>query len=329
MDRTKRPIIKKISEEKEEIVSRWIENIQSLAGSYSRADPSELRGFCTEFFDAFIKVVKNNNFSQLRIFIEKLCNIRSSQGFRLSEVQRAYYSFYDIIKLFIEKLDFKEKDERSLLELINNVLVDTMIELSESYHRELNEKIDSYVDQIENINLKLKDRSIKDELTGCYNHRYFQDILTSEISRAVRYNRPLSIIMFDIDHFKKINDKYGHTFGDKVLKGIGDILKKTVRGSDMVFRYGGEEFCVILPETDKERAFIGAERIRKKISTSAFRIKNKVLKVTVSGGINGFVGKEITKETFIDNADKVLYQAKNAGRNRVAIYRKKEISHGI
>ena len=323
MDRTKRPIIKKISEEKEEIVSRWIENIRLLAGSYSHADLSELRGFCTEFFDAFIKVVKNNNFSQLRIFIEKLCNIRSSQGFRLSEVQRAYYSFYDTIKLFIEKLNFKEKDEGSLLELINNVLVDTMIELSESYHRELNEKIDGYVDQIENINLKLKDRSIKDELTGCYNHRYFQDILTSEISRAIRYNRPLSIIMLDIDHFKKINDKYGHTFGDKVLKGIGDILKKTVRGSDMVFRYGGEEFCVILPETDKERAFIGAERIRKKIAASAFRIKNKVLKVTVSGGINGFVGREITKEAFIDNADKVLYQAKNAGRNRVAIYRKK------
>lgn len=207
--------------------------------------------------------------------------------------------------------------------MINNILVDTMIELSESYHRKLSEKIDDYVDQIENINLKLKDRSIKDELTGCYNHGYFQDILTSEISRAIRYSRPLSIIMFDIDHFKKINDKYGHIFGDEVLRGIGDILKKTVRDSDMVFRYGGEEFCVILPETDKERAFIGAERIRKKIATSAFRVKNKVLKVTVSGGINGSVGKEITKETFIDNADKVLYQAKNTGRNRVVIYRKK------
>ena len=174
MDRTKRPIIKKISEEKEEIVSRWIENIRLLAGSYSHADLSELRGFCTEFFDAFIKVVKNNNFSQLRIFIEKLCNIRSSQGFRLSEVQRAYYSFYDTIKLFIEKLNFKEKDEGSLLELINNVLVDTMIELSESYHRELNEKIDGYVDQIENINLKLKDRSIKMNL---------RDVITTGIFR--------------------------------------------------------------------------------------------------------------------------------------------------
>ena len=130
--------------------------------------------------------------------------------------------------------------------------------------------------------------------------------------------------MFDIDHFKKFNDTYGHPFGDKVLKEIGGILMKSIRGSDTVFRYGGEEFVIILPETKKEKAFIIVERLRKQISASSFKINDKKTKVTVSGGIDGLDDKPIDKETLINNTDKALYSAKRRGRNQVVIFGKKK-----
>ena len=201
MEKFLKSVVKEISARKAEILSHWIEKIENLGGSYTNVDVPELEGLCCEFFDAFIEVIQIHNFSKLRIFIDKLANVRSSQGFLISEVQRAYYSFYDVLKPVIEKLDNKTSTTYRTLELVNHILINTMVELSESYHRELNERLNVYVDEIENANETLKARSIRDALTGCYNHGYFHTFLSSELNRTLRYKRPLSIVIFDIDHF--------------------------------------------------------------------------------------------------------------------------------
>ncbi|MFH1622461.1 MAG: diguanylate cyclase [Candidatus Omnitrophota bacterium] len=306
---------------KHEMLSLWLEQIKSLGGSYVQVDPVELRKLCIDFFESLVEILEKENFLKLRMFIEKISKIRSTQGFRLSEVQRAYYSFYNVTKSFMEKQNSDKEIKEALLEKINNILIETLFELSESYYKRLNEKIDKYIGEVEAANFKLQDISIQDELTGCYNYRYFQDILDIEIPRSKRYNRPLSIIMFDIDHFKNFNDKFGHLFGDEVLKLIGGIMKQFTRSSDAVFRYGGEEFSIILPETKKEEAFIIAERIREKIQDTSFKIQNIMVNITLSGGVSQFDNESSNKDSFIANADKALYLSKDKGRNRIEMHR--------
>ncbi len=317
-------LAKRLLAEKPEILSAWIKQIKAFGGSYAQVSSSELLSTTGDFLDAFGETLVKGNFLKLRMWIEKISRLRSSRGFRISEVQRAIYSVYYVLKPFLDRLEKNGETTRKDSERVNSILTDIIFELSEAYHKRLNERVEGYIEKIENINLQLKETSIRDEITGCYNHRYFHDILNSEISRAGRYKRPLSIAMFDVDRFKKFNDTYGHLFGDKVLKGIGSILMKSIRSSDAVFRYGGEEFVIILPETKKEKAFTIVERIRKQIFASSFEINNKKTKITISGGIDGFDDKLIDKDILISNTDKALYLAKRRGRNRVVLFGQKK-----
>jgi diguanylate cyclase (GGDEF)-like protein/PAS domain S-box-containing protein len=168
---------------------------------------------------------------------------------------------------------------------------------------------------------ELKRLVITDDLTGLFNQRYFYTQITKEIERAKRHNRPLSMILIDIDLFKDFNDTYGHWEGDFVLKKIGEILLKSVRDIDMPFRYGGEEFTVILPDTNHEDAIIVAERIRKAVAQNVFypftlEGQPDVVGKTVSIGITQFRDQDDMK-SFIKRADNALYQAKNRGRNMI------------
>lgn len=155
-----------------------------------------------------------------------------------------------------------------------------------------------------------------DGLTGLFNHRMFQEYLRSEMERAARYKRSLSLLMFDIDFFKKFNDKYGHPVGDEVLRMVSNTIKKLIRVSDKAFRYGGEEFCILLPETSAPNGSIFAERLRKTIESN--KSVQGGLSVTISIGIAEF-NKNETAENLIDRADKALYVSKEGGRNRVTI----------
>lgn len=157
-----------------------------------------------------------------------------------------------------------------------------------------------------------------DRLTGVWNHGYFQHQLTEEIKRAARFNRIVSLIMLDLDYFKKYNDSYGHVAGDKILKSVAKILRNTAREIDFIARYGGEEFVIILPETTKENSFMLAERMRKNIADSHRDNNGKT--VTVSCGVAGFPEYAKDKEQLIDFADCALYAAKNSGRNRTCMY---------
>jgi two-component system cell cycle response regulator len=157
-----------------------------------------------------------------------------------------------------------------------------------------------------------------DELTGVSNRRYLLDRLMQEMLRAQRYGSPLCILMIDLDHFKRINDTYGHIMGDTVLATVAGILRQTVRATDIPGRYGGEEFCVVLTETKREGAHLVAERLRRRIAAEAFPAADgNTFHVTCSIGLAQY--HEDIKEVLalIERADQALYRAKAAGRDRV------------
>ena len=158
----------------------------------------------------------------------------------------------------------------------------------------------------------LHDMAIKDGMTGLYNHKHIQETMQAYVRVAQRYKNSLSVAMFDIDHFKEINDKYGHQFGDKVLVRVAQLLCEEARESDIVGRYGGEEFITILPETSLINGIIMAERIRKRIEKEVF---GDGIRITISGGVSSFDGESADK--LIARADQMLYKSKENGRNRI------------
>jgi len=166
----------------------------------------------------------------------------------------------------------------------------------------------------DNMDFKLKKLVKIDGLTNLYNHNSIYEELSKEIKRCKKYNDELSIIMFDIDYFKKVNDEYGHQMGDEVLRTVAKKMKKIFRESDFIGRYGGEEFLVILPRTVKIDAFKVAERCRKIIETIEFPSEKK-LHIRISGGLKEWKSESALK--LVNEADKLLYLAKYNGRNRI------------
>jgi two-component system cell cycle response regulator len=163
--------------------------------------------------------------------------------------------------------------------------------------------------------------AITDGLTKIYNHRFFQELFEKEYKRSDRYNTVFSLIMLDIDHFKKVNDTYGHLCGDEILKGLSILIKSCLRSMDIVARYGGEEFAVLLPETNGPEAYQTAERIRRSVEETTFMGTEAGLKVTVSQGVATYPSMDVhDRQEMIAKADGALYEAKENGRNKV-IYR--------
>ena len=157
-----------------------------------------------------------------------------------------------------------------------------------------------------------------DGLTQIFNRRYFEETLDREISRCNRYSRALSLIIFDIDHFKAINDTFGHLAGDYVLKQIASSVKTKIRREDIFARYGGEEFAVLLPELDHKQAVQVAEKTRKLIEKQPFKFDNQDISVTISLGVSTLGEGQRDSAELVRAADTKLYEAKSGGRNRVA-----------
>jgi diguanylate cyclase (GGDEF)-like protein len=169
-----------------------------------------------------------------------------------------------------------------------------------------------------------KQLSNLDGMTSLYNYRFFKEMLKHEVDRHLRYNRSLSLLMIDIDDFKRINDSYGHLVGDQVLKQIADLLKKSIRSHDLVARYGGEEFAVILPETMEEEAIKVGERIVTTIGDHRFNLieGSSAERLTVTVGLASFPKDAEEAEQLVENSDQALYKGKNGGKNQVFIYSK-------
>lgn len=168
---------------------------------------------------------------------------------------------------------------------------------------------------------RIEKMAITDGLTGLYNHRHFQERLSLEFNRLSRLSTNLSLLLIDIDHFKKINDTYGHPAGDEVLRGVAGVIRDTIRSIDIPARYGGEEFAVLLPDTDMDGAIRMAERLRSSIMNRRFSFNDKEIAVTVSTGIATSPYDAKTKEELIGRADEALYRAKQSGRNRCLSWR--------
>jgi diguanylate cyclase (GGDEF)-like protein len=177
-------------------------------------------------------------------------------------------------------------------------------------------------ESLKKANEEIRKLSVKDSLTGTYNRAFISQQLSEELNRAIRYNRPLSLIFCDIDHFKRINDTFGHSAGDKVLKELIRIISSSIRMNiDWIGRYGGEEFIIVLPETDIHGACSLAERLRKKVETMVIEIMDQPVSITASFGVAGLNRETANKpcgyEELINVADQYMYQAKKEGRNMV------------
>jgi diguanylate cyclase (GGDEF)-like protein len=160
--------------------------------------------------------------------------------------------------------------------------------------------------------------TIIDALTGIHNKRYLLEFLGRELSCAVRYRRPMSLVMCDIDRFKSINDEFGHLCGDYALRELAACVKNIIRKEDLFARYGGEEFAIVMPETGRDGAVQIADRVRKQVEVHPFRFEEDSFSITISMGVASITGDEwLTTNELIRQADEKLYKAKQAGRNRV------------
>jgi diguanylate cyclase (GGDEF)-like protein len=177
-----------------------------------------------------------------------------------------------------------------------------------------------FAEKLRRANAKLEELAFRDGLTGLYNHRYFQETLDREIARVKRYGHPLSLLLFDIDFFKKINDNFGHPAGDQVLINLAQCVSGAMRPTDIIARYGGEEFAVILPETNLTGMKVFAERLRRSTAVLTTVVPNNTIQVTISCGGALFAAEDnFSKQDLIDSADRALYLSKQTGRNRTTI----------
>jgi diguanylate cyclase (GGDEF)-like protein len=206
-------------------------------------------------------------------------------------------------------------------EFFEEIMDSLLLHLVEKARDELETKVKERTFELMEANRKLRELSITDDLTGLFNHRYFTKALEAEYRRAIRYKRSLALLLLDIDHFKKVNDTYGHSCGDLVLKGVAALLKGCLRSADVAARYGGDEIAVILPETNESKASEVAEKLRRQLEKSSFEWKGKSFNITCS------IGVAAVPETNIDHwkellysADKSLYRAKGKGRNHVIAF---------
>ena len=218
---------------------------------------------------------------------------------------------------------FTENERRVIHEMFE---VLRLVEESEARYAELEQRMMGL--QRENLDLTVKNRmlsevSSRDALTGLYNRWFVLEKIDSELNRALRHGSPMSLLMLDLDHFKRINDTWGHAAGDQVLKGIGRLLRESCRVYDVPGRYGGEEFCIVLPETRSGNTTAVAERIRQRLAASELPCGDGSIAVTASIGIAGTDSPDaavLSPAELIERADRALYAAKNRGRNRVEMW---------
>lgn len=318
-----RELAKLLRDDQGEIVIRWASSLKEMKSTIYEVRPiSELKGMCQECFDGYIQMLSKGDYGLLRDFIEKKARLQTSMGFKLSEAQRLLYTFKEVVLPFIRE-EYRDDLARfdDALQRIDSCLTKTIFDFSEVYQHQVRARMHEYLAEIEQFNRRLEHLSITDGMTGLYNHRYFQDVLSRELKRAERYERPLSLIIFDIDNFKSYNDTYGHSKGDEVIQKIAEIVQKETRAVDLAARYGGEEFVLVLPETSAREARVVAEKVRSLVERHSFWTdERKKVKITLSAGVSEVTEHPMDKETLIEQADRAMYLAKKKGRNKVSAF---------
>ncbi|MCM8831048.1 MAG: GGDEF domain-containing protein [Candidatus Omnitrophica bacterium] len=233
-----------------------------------------------------------------KTFLQELKYLSGIEDIKISTSKQPDYLEYKISDTFDDFLYIKASTDR-----IKDIPIFLKV------LKLCNQKIELYEE--------LQQLSIYDQVSDVYNRRYFILRYQEEFERAKKFNLNLSIMLIDIDHFKKINDTYGHLVGDVVLKEVARIIKNNIRQIDLVARYGGEEFAVILPETEKLGAIMVAQRLCSSVSGAKIFAFDEVLSATVSIGVGSFPQNTIYSDVLIETVDKALYKAKTSGRNKV------------
>jgi diguanylate cyclase (GGDEF)-like protein len=217
---------------------------------------------------------------------------------------------------------FAIQDVTSLTEAIGNhrlALNQAMAETEE--RRKAEAKLVIHARELERLNGILEERSIRDGLTGLFNHRYFYEILHRDYNLAERNDADMAVVLLDLDHFKSINDTYGHPCGDAILRETAALLQGLVRKTDLVARYGGEEFAIILPDTGLDGAKVTAEHVRHGIEKHVFHKKKKTIQITASIGLAARrAHRTSSPEELVSSADQALYRAKSSGRNQIVVF---------
>ena len=217
------------------------------------------------------------------------------------------------INFRLRQLQGKHRQPLGKLVVLRDVSAEyeTKIELHKA-----NQFLGSRLREIEALQDKLKEQAVRDGLTGLFNRRYFDEIMQSEMAKAKRANTPLSVILIDIDHFKRVNDTYGHQAGDCALQVFADLIKASIRSSDIACRYGGEEFIIALPGLTLDGAYKRAEQIRIAFKETQIQFKEQTIQATISSGVGSIPEYSGSQDSLISQVDKALYLAKEKGRDR-------------
>jgi len=232
-------------------------------------------------------------------------------GFELCKIMKEDESLKDIPVVFITALTDEESIEKAFDVGGNDYITKPF------KPKEVRARVKTQL-KLKKYQEKLKELATKDPLTGLYNRGYFMEVVEIFQKNKKRYGKSLSVILMDIDNFKKINDTYGHDIGDEVLKTLAKILKENIRKSDIPVRFGGEEFLLLLPETKLNQAAELAERIRKNVEDATVFTHNGSIKFTVSIGVAEVYSNEEVEKAII-RADNALYEAKRSGKNKVVV----------
>lgn len=305
-----------------DLLSRPVLYHHDLAGS--EEEPEDIRALCEithlarQAGTIFYGPKKGVAIQDFRVQADKIIRMNAA------EVDRFFRGIRDEVMDVAQQYGLEVRGLRGYTEILDQANQE-LTQLNKTYeqlNRELlaaQKKAEELAHNLKQANEKLQRMASVDELTGLFNRRYFEEFFAREFSRCRRYKRPMTCIILDIDHFKKVNDTYGHLQGDSILRELGERLLNLLRGSDVAVRYGGEEFVVLLPETGLYAARIAAEKIRRAVAADPFHYKpNQGLSVTVSLGIAAFDGNRgaETPQDLLKRADDMLYKAKESGRNR-------------
>ena len=270
----------------------------------------------------YSKYVSECNLVDQRLLKEDIQQLLNKIAQSTAETDKQAHQFGNNLQAYGDNLK-KSLNADNLGSLIQTMSVDTD-KMRGSMHN-LQSELASSQQQVEKLHLELqrvRGEAMSDPLTGILNRRGFESMSSQIFSDLKKLEKGLCVLMLDIDHFKKVNDTYGHLFGDKVIRTIATTLKSKVRGQDLVARLGGEEFAVLLPETDISGAISVAEHIRQSIERGRIRRANsqeQTTGVTISIGVAVY-SNGIDIISLLDQADKALYESKNTGRNKVSVY---------
>ena len=285
---------------------------------YAAQPPTTLRESTGAAFDALVRALESGEVGTLRAFTVEAAAEHAKQGFRLSEPLRAFAELRSGMERVLETAWADDPAAvHDGMRRVQRVVDLAMLAFADAYVDTTMADTAQYLQRLRELNAQLTDESTHDKLTGLYDRGYFDVALARETRRAARYNRPLALALADIDHFKRVNDTFGHPMGDLALQHVAGLLLGAVRSTDHVCRYGGEEFAILLPETDLSQALAMAERTRSSIEARPVNVGTPV-SLTISLGVAAYPAHATDGPALVAQADAALYAAKAAGRNRIA-----------